>query len=76
MTQQPDYKTLPGGSIDYAHYIRRSHDIRSRSAHGGLRRIWQSLKSLGVAIVGVPGPARPKHTPTAPRPVLRANTIR
>jgi len=32
MTETPDYKTLQGGSIDYAHYDRVSREIRSRDA--------------------------------------------
>jgi hypothetical protein len=46
MTTHPDYKTLPGGSIDYAHYIRRSHELRSHDAHALIRRLATCLRVL------------------------------
>ena len=38
MTNQ-GYKTLPGGSIDYAFYINRSHEIRAKDATGFIKKI-------------------------------------
>ena len=47
MTMQTrDYKTLPGGSIDYGHYLARAHTIRSDDAHGIVRTVWQALRKL------------------------------
>lgn len=45
MTQQTSIKTLKGGSIDYAHYIAKSHEIRSNDAHQGLAKIWQMFRA-------------------------------
>lgn len=33
MSQRPNIKTLKDGSIDYAHYIAVSHDIRRNDLH-------------------------------------------
>ena len=44
MTTQSDYKTLKDGSIDSAHYIKRSHAIRSHDAHRALQVIWRWFK--------------------------------
>ena len=33
MTQQPDYKTLDGGSIDYAFYLQRGRIARAGAFH-------------------------------------------
>ncbi len=43
MTQQPEIKTLNGGSIDYSHYIAMSHTIRSNDAHRAMAIFWRSL---------------------------------
>jgi len=37
------HKTIAGGSIDYTHYIRKSHEIRSDDAHRNLRTFWAWL---------------------------------
>lgn len=50
MTQQTDTKTLEGGSIDYAHYIARSHQIRSNDAHRVLAAIWQMLRAAWAVL--------------------------
>lgn len=39
MTENTNIKTLKNGSIDYAHYIARSHEIRSNGAHRKLAEI-------------------------------------
>jgi len=44
--QTPDYKTLPGGSIDYGHYLARAHTIRSDDAHDLVRTVWHALRKL------------------------------
>lgn len=44
--KQNHYRTLPGGSIDYAHYEARMRLIRSRSAHSAIRQNWGRLKAL------------------------------
>lgn len=51
MTHETEIKTLPGGSIDYAHYIARGNCIRSVAAHRGLAAIRRWIKSRleGVA---------------------------
>jgi len=51
MTHETEIKTLPGGSIDYVHYIARGNRIRSVSAHRGLAAIRRWIKSRfeGVA---------------------------
>lgn len=64
MTHHTDIKTLKDGSIDYAHYIARSHQIRSNDAHQALAAIWRSLRAVRAKltphIVFRPGPARSK----------------
>lgn len=39
MTLKTDYRKLNDGSIDYAHYITKSHAIRSKEAHCFIARI-------------------------------------
>ena len=45
-TSDATYKTIAGGSIDYAHYISNGHRIRSEGAHAGLAAIWKVLKAV------------------------------
>lgn len=63
MTQSTDIKTLKDGSIDYAHYIAKSHEIRSNEALGALSSIWQMLKKLTrthkMRSIRHPAPGRP-----------------
>ena len=49
MTQQTKIKTLNGGSIDYAHYISKSHEIRSKDAHRSLAAILQLFRAAWTA---------------------------
>ncbi|MCF3595713.1 hypothetical protein LZG00_17100 [Rhodobacteraceae bacterium LMO-12] len=59
MTQQPDYKTLADGSIDYAYYFARTRQIRAQSYH-------EALKSLFRMLTGFLRPRPPvKATPPA-----------
>lgn len=51
MTQQTHIKTLEDGSIDYAHYITRSHFIRSDTMHRSLERLVTGLNHLTAAIL-------------------------
>lgn len=84
MTQSTDIKTLKDGSIDYAHYIAKSHGIRSNEAHGALSFIWQMLKkltrtqkmcSIRHTAPGRPAMARYPVERLAPRPIPhRAHT--
>lgn len=48
--QNTGIKTLKDGSIDYAHYISISHEIRSHDAHLVLAAIWRVVKKIAVAI--------------------------
>jgi hypothetical protein len=50
MTQNTNIKTLKDGSIDYAHYISRSHEIRSHDAHQMLVAIWRVVNKIALAI--------------------------
>ncbi len=50
MTQKTDIKILQGGSIDYAHYIARSHLIRSNDTRGALAAFWQMLRATGAVL--------------------------
>lgn len=43
MTAQPEYKTTTNGTIDYQHYIRRCHEIRSQDA-------WRNILAIGNAV--------------------------
>lgn len=45
----PSHKTIAGGSIDYTHYMRKSHEIRSQGAHRFLRSVGGWLKGLFTA---------------------------
>lgn len=75
MTRQPEYKTLPGGSIDYAYYIDRSARLRSRD-------ITAAFSGFGHAVAGIffrrktkaPTPAPVK--PAGPRRVGRIITAK
>ena len=49
MTTNTTYKTLVNGSIDYAFYTKRSHEIRSNEAHAFLRSVMKSIRSLFAA---------------------------
>jgi len=53
MATQPDYKTTANGTIDYRHYIRRSHVIRSQHA-------WRTIRAAGNALKAAFGPIRGK----------------
>ena len=82
MTRSPEYKTLTNGSIDYGHYIRKSHDIRSQSAHSGLRWVARFVAALlhrnGKAQAGSTGTVRtPMRAGRAPsvRPSRAASGI-
>ena len=46
MTTQNDYKTLPDGSIDYAHYATEARAIRSADAHAFLRNAANAIRSF------------------------------
>ncbi len=50
MTENTNIKTLKNGSIDYAHYIARSHAIRSNGAHRKLAEIWGIVNTTIRAI--------------------------
>jgi len=69
MTQQPDIKTLNDGSIDYAHYITKSHAIRSADAHRALAAIWRVMKAGWAATKSLfvrrhtPAPSQPSRHP-------------
>ena len=58
----PEYKTLKNGSIDYNHYIRASHTLRSQSAHGALRAMSNWLRYAVARIA-----AKQAASPDAPR---------
>jgi len=45
MTQQTEIRTLKGGSIDYAHYIARGHEIRSNDAHRAVATMAKMLRT-------------------------------
>ncbi len=47
METDTNIRTLKDGSIDYAHYIARSHEIRSNDAHRFLASVWKFVKSIG-----------------------------
>ncbi|WP_322865421.1 hypothetical protein U5922_003945 [Aquicoccus sp. G2-2] len=55
MTEQPEIKTLPDGSIDYAYYIARSHDIRSADAQAALATLGRLLRAAWAALTGWTG---------------------
>lgn len=46
MTTQPEYKTLPGGSIDYAHYTAKGRTERSLALHATLRAIAAMFRKI------------------------------
>lgn len=48
--QDASIKTLKDGSIDYAHYISISHEIRSHDAHQALAAIWRAVNKIALAI--------------------------
>ena len=50
MTRNTNIKTLKDGSIDYAHYISRSHEIRSHDAHLIFAAIWGIVNKIALAI--------------------------
>lgn len=50
MTQHTDIRTLQDGSIDYAHYIARSHEIRSIDAHHRLTVIRQMFAAAWAMV--------------------------
>lgn len=50
MTENTNIKTLEDGSVDYAHYIARSHEIRSNGAHRKLAAIWGIVNTTIRAI--------------------------
>lgn len=50
MTQNANIKTLKDGSIDFAHYIARSHEIRSNDAHQALATVWRSVRKAAKAM--------------------------
>lgn len=64
------YRTIPGGSIDYAYYVERGHIIRSQSAHRGLQNFWAAL---GGSIFWR---LRAKGTGLPPLPQVRPNPSR
>ena len=60
MSHQPDYKTLPGGSIDYAHYLACGQVQRSNSFHAMLSAIAGVLtRRFKAADLPAPGPSKP-----------------
>lgn len=82
MTQDTGYKTRNDGSIDYAHYIGKSHRIRSESAHRGLRNL---AALIGALFARGAQPDAPLHQPGAacaspragrPQPARQAQTNR
>jgi hypothetical protein len=50
MTHQTDIKTLKDGSIDYAHYIANSHEIRSNDAHQALAAIGWMFQAIWASM--------------------------
>jgi hypothetical protein len=46
MPQETDIKRLNDGSIDYAHYIKKSHVIRSKAAHRFISKIGSFLRGV------------------------------
>lgn len=46
MHDQNDIKRLNDGSIDYTHYIKKGHAIRSEDAHRFLSKIGSFLRNL------------------------------
>lgn len=50
MTQNRNFKTLKDGSIDYAHYISRGHEIRSHETHQVFAAIWRVVNKIALAI--------------------------
>lgn len=46
MTQQPDYKTLADGSIDYAYYDHRTRDLRAQSFRAAMKSLLDVLTSV------------------------------
>ena len=83
MTKQPNYKTRPGGSIDYRHYLDHSARLRSqefRTAGGAVLRAIRHIFTRPSVTEPAPAqpvqvqrprvslPARPKPAPPAKRP--------
>ena len=64
MTQQPDYKTLPDGSIDYAYYDNLTRDLRAHSFQAAFKSLFGAL-SRGLR-------PRPKNN-AATKPTAKAN---
>lgn len=48
MTHSANYKTLPGGSIDYAHYDRKARAIRSADTHRNLHACSSWTDGFGI----------------------------
>lgn len=44
MTKQPAYKTRPGGSIDYRHYLERSAELRSQEFRAAAAALWRAIR--------------------------------
>lgn len=69
------YKTTATGSIDYAHYLKKSHQLRSAEAHAAVGRVWSWLKGIAgfrgaqQGVAGTTESATPHH-PVA-RPMAR-----
>lgn len=57
MTQRTQIKTLEDGSIDHAHYIARSHVIRSQVAH----RAFGKLRRAAFKVIGTSEPGTVQH---------------
>lgn len=76
MTAQPEYKTTTNGTIDYQHYIIRSHEIRSQDTWRNIHAIGNAVKSV-VRIFHRTATKKPALLPNAPaRKPLRAPRIR
>lgn len=48
MTKQPNYKTRPGGSIDYRHYLDRSAKLRSQEFRAATGALWRAFMRLFI----------------------------
>lgn len=46
MTTQREFKSTATGSIDYAHYARRAHNIRSQDAWSNIDAITKAVRAI------------------------------
>ncbi len=72
MTTHPPYKTVSNGSIDYAHYIQHSHQIRSNNAHSLLKLIWRWVAEN--LMLQSTKPDQPVENAATSRPIAIAGT--